>query len=187
MAATEQYLSSLSWMACFTAPSSSWPRRRYSISNLVHTVGGSTALSPEQITSRDSSFCLFFSRMMTTSVAVQAPSPNRRSSIGPGALFDARSESRVIPCPDGLVATNFCSPTHFTIPVCIQPLPRRIFNPRLFSLQLGGGLAAGYSDEACPQHVQIWNFHARNAQVFGIIAPQIWQSQQEIRGSLSCP
>src|SRR5882724_10777650 len=59
--------------------------------------------------------------MMTMSVAVQAPSASNTSSMGPGALFDARSESTVMACPDGLVATNFCSPTHLTVPVCMQP------------------------------------------------------------------
>src|ERR1700694_826503 len=121
MAETEQYLSSLNWMACFTAVSSSGPRRRYRISSLVQTVGGSVARSPEQTTSSDSSFCRFFSSTMTTSVAVQAPSAMSTSSIGPGALFDVRSESMVIVCPEGLVATNFCSPIHFTDAVCMGP------------------------------------------------------------------
>src|SRR5258708_25455797 len=63
--------------------------------------------------------------MITTSVAVQAPSASSTSSIGPGALFDSRSESTVIACPDGLVATNFCSPIHFTDPVCMRPPCRK--------------------------------------------------------------
>src|SRR6266481_2600641 len=125
MAATEQYFSSVSDMACFTAASSSVPRRRKSISSLVQTVGGSAARSPEQITSSDSNLCRFFSRMITMSVAVQAPSASSTSSIGPGALFDSRSESTVIACPDGLVATNFCSPIHFTDPVCMRPPCRK--------------------------------------------------------------
>src|SRR6266849_4941588 len=62
--------------------------------------------------------------MMTTSVAVQAPRASSTSSIGPGALFDPRSESTVIAFPEGLVATNFCLPIHFTDPVCMRP-PRR--------------------------------------------------------------
>src|SRR5205814_619793 len=49
--------------------------------------GGSAARSPEQMTSSDSSFCRFFFRILTMSVAVQAPSANNTSSIGPGALF----------------------------------------------------------------------------------------------------
>src|SRR5260370_1206397 len=58
---------------------------------------------------------------MTTSVAVQAASARSTSSIGPGALFDARSESMVIAWPDGLVATNFSSPIHLTDAVCMRP------------------------------------------------------------------
>src|SRR5216684_1989018 len=112
-------------MACFTALSSSCPRRRYTISSFVQTVGGSAARSPEQITSSDSSFWRFFSRMVTTSVAVQAPSASSTSSIGPGALFDVRSESIVIACPDGPAATNFWSPIHFTEPVCMEPPGRK--------------------------------------------------------------
>src|SRR5438876_106344 len=77
------------------------------------------------MTSSASSFCLFFSRMMTTSVAVQAPRATRRSSIGPGALFDSRSESRATACPEGLAPTNFCSPIHFTVAVCIGRPPKR--------------------------------------------------------------
>ncbi len=56
IAETEQYFSSLSSMACLTALSSNSPRSRYRISSFVHTVGGSLARSPEQITSSDSSF-----------------------------------------------------------------------------------------------------------------------------------
>src|SRR5882672_4026416 len=112
-------------MACFTALSSSCPRRRYTISSFIQTVGGSVARSPEQITSSDSSFCRFFPRMVTTSVAVQDPKASRTNSIGPGALFEVRSESMVIACPDGPVATNFCSPIHFTDPVCMRPPQRK--------------------------------------------------------------
>src|SRR5213080_3061265 len=90
---------------------------------LYGCVGGSAARSPEQITSSDSSLCRFFSKIMTTSVAVQAPSANNTSSIGPGALFELRSESTVITCPDGLVATNCWPPIHFTDPVCMWPPP----------------------------------------------------------------
>src|SRR6266852_608828 len=115
VAETEQYLSSLCSMACLTAASSSFPRRRYRISSLVQTVGGSAARSPEQITSRNSSFCRFFSSTMTMSVAVHAPSARSSSSIGPGALLDWRSESIAMAWPEGLVATNFCSPIHFTV------------------------------------------------------------------------
>src|SRR5207237_2872184 len=46
-------------------------------------------------------------------------------SIGPGALLDSRSESKVMACPDGLVATNFCSPIHFTDAVCMHPPARK--------------------------------------------------------------
>src|SRR6266850_636788 len=113
-------------MACFTAWSSSCPRRRYTISSLFQTVGGSAARSPEQITSSDSSFCRFFRRMLTTSVAVQAPKAISTSSIGPGAVFEWRSESKFIAWPEGLVARNFSSPTHFTDAVCITPPKERI-------------------------------------------------------------
>src|SRR5439155_13313398 len=47
------------------------------------------------------------------------------SSIGPGAVFDSRSESTAIACPEGPVARNFCSPTHFTVPVCMRPPERK--------------------------------------------------------------
>jgi hypothetical protein len=50
---------------------------------------------------------------------VQAPKAINTSSIGPGAVFERRSESTLIACPEGLVATNFSSPTHFTDAVCI--------------------------------------------------------------------
>src|SRR5579859_428650 len=131
IAATEQYFSSLSSMACFTAPSSNSPRSRYTISSLVHTAGGCAARSPEQITCSDSSFCLFFFSTETTSVAVQAPSAISTNSIGPGALLDSRSESVAMACPEGLVAKNVCSPIHCTEHVCIpSPLlwPNRIAN-----------------------------------------------------------
>jgi hypothetical protein len=88
---------------------------------LTHTFGGSGARSPEQTTSSDSSFWRFFFRMLTTSVAVHAPSAMSSISIGPGALLDSRSESMVMACPEGLVATNFSSPIHFTDAVCILP------------------------------------------------------------------
>src|SRR5690242_14181350 len=114
MAETEQYFCSLSSMACFTAASSSDPRRRYRISSLIQTVGGSEARLPEQITSSDSNFWRFFFRMLTTSVAVHAPRAINTSSIGPGALFETRSESIVTAWPEGLVARNFSSPIHFT-------------------------------------------------------------------------
>src|SRR5277367_661879 len=121
IAETEQYFCSLSSMARFTAASSSTPRRRYSTSSFTHTLGGSAARSPEQITSSDSSFCRFFFRMLTTSVAVHAPRAIKTSSIGPGALFDVRSESIVMVCPEGLVATNFSSPIHWMDAVSILP------------------------------------------------------------------
>src|SRR5712671_3024868 len=121
MAATEQYFSSLSSMACFTAASSRSPRSRYTISSFVHTVGGRVARSPEQTTSSDFSFCLFFCNTVTTSVAVQAPSAINTNSMGPGALLVCRPESTTILCPDGLVAANFSSPIHFTDAVCMRP------------------------------------------------------------------
>src|SRR5215469_10063281 len=71
--------------------------------------------------SSESSFWRFFSRMVTTSVAVYATSARSTSSIGPGARLDSRSESRVMAWPEGLVATNFCSPIHFTDAVCMRP------------------------------------------------------------------
>src|SRR5882762_7224422 len=106
-------------MACFTAFSSSCPRRRYTISSFFQTVGGSEARSPEQVTSSDSSFCRFFPRMLTMSVAVQAPRAINTSSIGPGAVFEWRSESMLMACPEGLVATNFPLAIHFTDAVCM--------------------------------------------------------------------
>src|SRR5216684_5248257 len=113
-------------MACLTALSSSCPRRRYTISSFFQTVGGSAARSPEQITSSDSSFCRFFPRMLTMSVAVQAPRAISTSSIGPGPVFEWRSESMLMACPEGLVATNFSSPIHFTDAVCMAPPAERI-------------------------------------------------------------
>src|SRR5690348_10993987 len=59
--------------------------------------------------------------MVTTSVAVQAPSARSTNSIGPGALLDSRSESMVMAWPDGPLATNFCSPIHFMDAVCMEP------------------------------------------------------------------
>src|ERR1700758_3087001 len=120
MAATEQYLSSLSW-----------------ISSLTQTVGGSLARSPEQMISRDSSFWRFFSRIVTTSVAVQAPSARSTNSIGPGAWLDSRSESMVMAWPDGPVATNVCSPIHFTDAVCMQVSSERA-PPRIAGPEAGG-------------------------------------------------
>jgi hypothetical protein len=32
----------------------------------------------------------------------------------------------LIVCPDGLVASNFCSPIHFTDAVCMKPPHRNI-------------------------------------------------------------
>src|SRR5215472_17587931 len=78
------------------------------------------------MTSSDSSFCRFFSRMLTTSVAVQAPSARSTNSIGPGALLDSRSESIATAWPDGPMATNFSSPIHFTDALCMQPPCERI-------------------------------------------------------------
>src|SRR5260221_9441603 len=112
MAATEQYFSSVSDMACWTADSSSVPRRRKRTSSLVHTVGGSAARSPEQRTSSDSSFWRFFSRMITMSVAVQAPSAISTISIAPGALFDSRSESNGTAWAEGVVGGEFFWPIH---------------------------------------------------------------------------
>src|SRR5579863_6070523 len=119
IADTEQYLPSLSSIACFTAASSNSPRNWYTSSNFVQTCGGSAARSPEQITFNASSFCRFFFKMITMSVAVHAPSAISNISIGPIAVFDFRSESIATACPDGLVATNLSSPIHFTFAVCI--------------------------------------------------------------------
>jgi len=80
---------------------------------------GSVARSPEQITSSDSNFCRFFPRMLTMSVAVQAPRATSTSSIGPGAVFEWRSESTLMACPEGLDAANLSSPIHFTDAVCM--------------------------------------------------------------------
>src|SRR5579863_6022524 len=92
------------------------------MSSLVHTRGGSAARSPEQITSSESRRWRFFSRMITMSVAVQAPSAINNNSIGVGPVFDALSESIASACPEGLTAANFCSPIHRTFAVCIDLL-----------------------------------------------------------------
>ena len=62
-----------------------------------------------------SSFWRFFSRMMTMSVAVQAPSAIRSSSIGPGRCWRCGSESITSAWPEGLMATNllFADPLDF--------------------------------------------------------------------------
>src|SRR5438045_129173 len=73
-------------MACSTALSCNFPRRRKRISSLIHTCGCSAARSPEQITSSASSFCLFFPRMITMSVAVHAPRAISSNSIGPSPM-----------------------------------------------------------------------------------------------------
>src|SRR5689334_12181343 len=139
MAETEQYFSSLSSMACFTACSSKFPRKRYRTSRLVQTAAGSPARSPEQITSSDCSFTRYFCEIITTSVAVHAPSAIRRSSIGPGASFVWRSESMAMACPEGLVATNLCSPIHFTLAVCMG-LPRKRHHSAPSMFREGAGM-----------------------------------------------
>src|SRR5215470_15193174 len=73
------------------------------------------------MTFKKDSFCRFFSKMVTMSVAVQAPSAINSSSIAPGAVLDSRSESVVMAWPEGLIATNFCSPIHCTDAVCMLP------------------------------------------------------------------
>ena len=57
------------------------------------------------------------------SVAVQAPSAIKSSSIAPGPVLEVRSESICSVCPDGLTALNLCSPIHFTFAVCMVLLP----------------------------------------------------------------
>src|SRR5712692_9409700 len=84
-------------------------------------MGGSAARSPETTTSSASSFCRFFWRMTTISVAVQAPSATRSISMGPGAELDWRSESSGTACPEGLTARNFSSPAQRIVAVCTEP------------------------------------------------------------------
>src|SRR5271156_4393683 len=121
IAATEQYFSSLSAIAFFTASSVTFPPTRNSNSIFVHTCGGSVARSPEQITSSFSSFSRFFSRIITTSVAVHAPSAISSNSVGPQPTFVVRSASSTSAGPEGPFATNSCLPIHRISAVCITP------------------------------------------------------------------
>src|SRR6516162_8432044 len=126
MAATEQYFSAVKSMARFTAASSTAPRKWKTTSSWVQTLGGSAARSPEQTTSSDCTFCLFFSRIVTMSVAVQAPSARSTISMGPGALFESRSESKGTEWPDVPVPRNFSSPSHLMDAVSmLTPLANR--------------------------------------------------------------
>src|SRR5712692_300903 len=121
VAATEQYLFSLSAMASRTALSSSCPRSLYTTSSFTQTVGGSAARSPETTTSSDSSFWRFLARIATTSVAVQAPRATSSISIGPGAVLDFLSASSATAWPECDTARNCSLPAQFTRAVCMKP------------------------------------------------------------------
>src|SRR6266849_3449452 len=97
-------------------------------------MGGSAARSPETTTSRDSSFCRFFWRMTTTSVAVQAPSATRSISMGPGAELDWRSDSSGTACPEGLTARNFSSPAQRIVAVCTEPPVHNVWGRQVKSI-----------------------------------------------------
>src|ERR1700687_2517307 len=159
-------------MVCFTASSSRLPRNLYTISSFTHTVGGSAARWPDTSTSSESSFCLFFARMATTSVAVQAPRATRRSSIDPGASFEDRSESSATIWPEGVCATNRSLPTHCTRAVCIcasiKTVPRTEENSKPRPFQKPGRIGHPKKPKQLPSiDIQEWYY------------PTVCTSQQE--------
>jgi hypothetical protein len=87
----------------------------------------------------------------------------------------------VIACPDGLVATNFCSPIHFTVPVCIRTPPRRAPQFGCVRTWHDGIFAVGGSAKAFGHHVNKWSFYASNAQTFGFQTPEPEQSKRELK------
>src|SRR5712692_1265205 len=58
--------------------------------------------------------------MITTSVAVQAPSAASSNSIGPGPVLDSRSESSSREFPEGVDAAKLSPPCHRIVAVCMD-------------------------------------------------------------------